>query len=74
MINLNKYKMKIKKLYIIFCKITGASAVMCLTFGIFIGLFFGIRLPLHEPIFFIAIPEIIMGLISLPYLIKNIFS
>jgi len=69
-----QHKMDFKKIYIRFCKIVGASAVIFLTYGLILGLFFGITFELNEPIIFIEILEIIIGIVTIPYLIKNIFK
>lgn len=66
--------MKFKKFYKIYSLIVGFGAVMVLLWGIFLGLFFNIKFQLHEPLIFIAIPEIIIGFSVIPYYLKNIYS
>lgn len=62
-----------KKTYEKFSLVIGIGAILTLSWGIVLGLF-GIKFQLHEPLLFIAIPEITLGILSLPYYFKKIFK
>lgn len=52
--------------YKIFSLIVGVSAIMVLTWGIVLGLF-GLNFQLHEPMIPVAILEVSLGIIAMPY-------
>lgn len=66
--------MEFKKFYEIYSLLIGLGANLTLLFGIFLGLFFNIRFQLYEPIIFISVIEILIGISIVPYYLKKIYS
>jgi len=64
--------MEFKKIYEVYSLIVGLGANLTLLWGIFLGLFFGIRFQLHEPIIIIAVIEILIGFSVIPYYTRKI--
>ena len=64
--------MKLKELYEKICLIWGISVILILTFFLTTGWKYCIIL--MEPRWYIRIPEIILGVIAIPYYLKKIFT
>ena len=61
-----------KKIYEPICLVWGVCAIGILTFYLIKG--GGYCIILMEPIWYIRTPEIILGIISIPYYIKKIYG
>ena len=66
--------MERKIIYEKFSLLVGLGAILTLTWGIILGLFFGIKFQLHEPIVLVAIIEILFGIACTFYYFKKIFK
>ena len=64
--------MKIKEIYEKVCLTWGICAMSILTFYLITG--GGYCIILMEPIWYIRIPEIILGIIAIPYYLKKIYE
>ena len=63
---------KITKIYEKICLVVGFAAIIVLI-GFLIN-FWGYHFFITEPLWFIRIPEIILGIIAIPYYLKKIYE
>lgn len=63
---------KITKIYEEICLIWGLSVIILLTF--FLTTDWGYCIILMEPAWYIRTPEIILGIIAIPYYVKKIYG
>jgi len=63
---------KIKSWYESICLLWGVSVILMVTFFLFTSWEYCIII--MEPLWFIRIPEVILGIISIPYYLKKIYG